>query len=127
MQVTDEMVEAACLTMYEHCDVAGHMNEMRAAIEAALGERQITKTQATQAIMSMVVDIDDQRACIEELAEALKPFASFADLVDGDPAASPTGDLCPLTLDYDRINDGRIVSLGDCRRASATLKRWGLK
>ncbi len=61
----------------------------------------------------------------ERLREALEPFASFANLIDGDPAANPTGDLCPLTLDYDRINDGRIVSLGDCRRARAALEQKG--
>lgn len=62
---------------------------------------------------------------LARLREALRPFASFANLIDGDPAANPTGDLCPLTLDYDRINDGRIVSLGDCRRARAALEQKG--
>lgn len=69
--------------------------------------------------------VDILRTAVDELARlraALEPFASFANLIDDDPAARPTGDLCPLTLDYNRINDGRIASLGDCRRARTALE-----
>lgn len=70
-------------------------------------------------------DLDEILSLRQQLCEArnaLTPFARFADMIDSDPAARPTGDPCPLTLDYGRINDGRIASLGDCRRARNLLK-----
>lgn len=61
------------------------------------------------------------RKQLREMRSALTPFARFAGMIDGDPAASPTGDCCPLTLNYGRINDGSIASIGDCRRARILL------
>ncbi len=132
MQVTNEMVEAARNIINDP--------RMRAALEAALRARKLNDG----IVSSLRVRADlrdghmgyetltgiacrDAADCIEEIAAALRPFASFANIIDGDPAASPTGDPCPLTLDYNRINDGCFASLGDCRRARATLEKWRLK
>ncbi len=63
----------------------------------------------------------------DKLIEALRPFARYAAVVDDDTASSPTGDLCPLSLNYERLNDGRSTSLGDCRRARVLLERLGAR
>lgn len=65
---------------------------------------------------------------IERLSVALKPFAKYAERIDGNPSTKSIGDLCPISLDYGRINDGNFASIGDCRRArEALLSVRGLK
>lgn len=60
---------------------------------------------------------------IARLRELLRPFAQFAALIDSSSASSMAGDPCPLTLNYSKVNDGTMASLGDCRRARATLEQ----
>lgn len=113
MQITDEMVEAAR-------DIINDPR-MRAALEAALGAR---RKNAATIVMSLRMacgyeDITDEvrkscshasnglvidaAACIEDLAAALKPFAS---------------------VDW---GYGGVLNTEDYNRARAVRERWGLK
>ena len=123
MQITNEMVAEACFVYQQQ-------GNMRAALEAALGERKLND----DIVSSLRVRADlrdghmgyetltgiacrDAAACIEELAAALKPFThKFA----SDEALNEREDDEPyLYL--------RPICVGDLRRARATIERWGLK
>lgn len=117
MHITDEMVKAACLTLYEECDIAGHWVEMREALEAALGQFMLQYGDNVELQEAEQVGFNRSAACIEELAGALKLFAEIADCYDP-----------PEDDDHEIVWDRKASpKLGDIRRARATLERWGLK
>ena len=108
MQITDEMVEAALAAYHGPVDKSIARDcavFMRAALEAALGARSgnasdFVKQLKDSAYWQSNEDYAKAAACIEDLAAALRPFASGS--ADG-------------------------FSGADRDHARATLERWGLK
>ena len=112
MQVTDKMVEAACLA-YDAPGAGTHSEGMRAALEAALGARKGSGSKIVELLRAghpysgTTDDVDLQAAaCIEDLVGALRPFAA----IDMEDLLVPTH-----------------AHLDSIRRARATLERWRLK
>lgn len=57
-----------------------------------------------------------------DLVKALEPFAAYAEAIDGSPASSPLGDICPLIVDPSLWDDTtKRPTLGDARRAREVI------
>lgn len=58
----------------------------------------------------------------DDLVKALEPFAAYAEAIDGSPASSPLGDICPLIVDPSLWDDTtKRPTLGDARRAREVI------
>ncbi len=118
MQITDEMVSTAVAAYWQSgSKIILSDTHMRAALEAALGARSVN---APKLISNMRKNAGPDTmlaaACIEDLAEALKPFADSAAKYDP-----------PEEDDNYWSWDPEVVKIGWLRTARAVLERWGLK
>lgn len=134
MKVTDEMVSTAVAAYWQSGGkIILSDTHMRAAIEAALGQKQgkkysaadnllnWAKAKATENNDSLRADLLSNAACIEDLAAALKLFCD----IDGE-GAEDFGDDTKVIVKFGRTTN-YALKLGYLRRARATLERWGLK
>ena len=133
MKVTDEMIEAARNSLIESSGKTYFPSnyQIRAALEAAFGVRpkQAVHVQDPRIIAESLIAfgpssdgaverdlrhaLDQQTACIEYLAEVLRPLD--IGLGEDDPTWDDRG-LAEIEL-----------TIGDLRRARVTLEKLGLK
>lgn len=112
---------------------------MRAALEAALGASKIPSGEniatalldqqewlSALGFIGLIAIHREVASCIEDLAEALRPFAAYISLLDNNYTTKGYGDDCALGYLPGTINAG-AATVGDLRRARAVLERWGLK
>lgn len=105
MQISDEMVEAARDSLIESSGETYYPSkcQMRAALEAALGQFMLQYGDNIELKEAEQIGFRRSADCIEELAAALKPFAS---------------------VDW---GYGGVLNTEDYNRARAVRERWGLK
>lgn len=133
MQITNEMVEAA-LDAYDAPRYATCEKRMRAALEAALGEKKeyqsengiIFRLRKRNVPYGWIELADIAAACIEELAAALKLITPPLRGVCGGPLVCAKAIYEDGTDENTKRHKGSI-SPEDYRRACSTLERWGLK
>lgn len=141
MQISDEMIEAA----WRAYALAGPLKDrMRAALEAALGQKQgkkysaadnlrnWAKAKATEDNEYLRADLLSNAACIEDLAAALKEVLiggnHLALLIrHGHPSANatPRDAACHYGPDIPAYDAWCCWS--SIMRARAALEKWGLK
>ena len=112
MTPTDEAIRDLVKRIYEclHGDAPGE---------------HVDADEAGELLDEAATALEQMLEAVEEAEKVIGPFGVWAEIIDGNPTTAPTGDPCPLRLDYARLAEPYDVTMGHLRAAAEWQRKHG--